>query len=420
MISPLSSPLTIHTLGHQGDGLGEYNDQTIAVPYTLPGEIVEVERLDAKRGRLVKIFHASPERIQPQCPYFTRCGSCHLQHMSSSSYLEFKRQKIIGALIQQGLGHIAVKDPILLAPHSRRRVSLKAIKHNTHVKLGYYQQNSHEVVDIHACPLIVPEISALLEPLKFMLNLFLTPKEKSEIFILKSANGLDVVIKVRDQKKLSLPRLESLLNFAQSQNLAALHLHHGGILEPLVIHRPPYIKFNGVPVRVSALNFLQVSDEMDSLCARLVTEALPNAFNKGVDLFCGRGTLTFPLAQWGPMDGYELDSDSIRALNEAASGSRFCVEGRVRNLFSHPLTSHELEPYTFVCLNPPREGASAQVKNLASSSIGQILMLSCNQASFARDARVLIDAGYQASSIQPIDQFLWSPHIELFSVFKKG
>ncbi len=413
--------LTIEELGHQGDGLATTASGRIAVPFTLPGETVRA-RLpsnDSKTAELLEVMEPSSHRISPVCPHFTICGGCQLQHLDQEMYSHFKRQKILGALAQQELNNILVKDPVFFPSHSRRRVGLKAAKRQGKILLGYYRPASHTIVDVKVCPLVVPEIEALFVPLRSFLVSFLEENEKIEVLMTRGEPGLDVVLKINKKKDLELDQRQVLIEFARTHDLARLSLHQPGYQEVIVSFRDPFVLFDGVRVSIDASSFLQVNKAMDEMLSSCLQEMLPAAFKYAADLFCGRGTLSLPLSRKGPVDSFEMDEGALKALLQAAKNFRRPLSAFSRNLFSSPLRKEELKKYDVVVLNPPRIGAHAQAKELAQSSVLHVFVVSCNSASFARDARVLIEGGYHLNDVTPLDQFSWSPHIEMVAVFKK-
>jgi 23S rRNA (uracil1939-C5)-methyltransferase len=234
-----------------------------------------------------------------------------------------------------------------------------------------------------------------------------------------SESGLDVVLKINKKKDLELSQRQALTEFARAYNLARLSLHQPGYQEIIVCFRDPFVLFDGVRVSIDASSFLQVNKAMDEMLSGCLQAMLPAAFKHAADLFCGRGTLSLPLSSKGPVDSFEMDKSALKALLQAAKGFKRPLSTFSRNLFSFPLRREELEKYDVVVLNPPRIGAHAQAKELAKSIVPYVFMVSCNPASFARDARVLIESGYHLNDVTLLDQFLWSPHIETIAVFKR-
>jgi 23S rRNA (uracil1939-C5)-methyltransferase len=384
-------------------------DKKVFVPFTLPGDIVAddppiiVEEISA--------------RAVPPCPYFGSCGGCQLQHLPLALYHQFKKDQITAPLIVHKVSWGQLTEPIILGAHQRRRVIFKAQRTRNGVMLGYYQRQSHQIVNIDVCPLITAKIEEFIRPLRLLLQSFLNTSQKAEIAVTDTLTGLDVVLKVPDGAPLDLSERENLTKWAGDNNLARLALND----ETIVAFRTPLVEFANVKVEAEANGFLQASAAADQLMAQLLKEHIQGHNLKIADLFSGRGTLTFPLLQLGQVDAYEMDGNALKALEKAArQNSSFKLKIHNRNLFRLPLQTKELDGMQVVVLDPPRVGATAQCKELAHSTVPQIIYLSCNPQSFARDAAILTEGGYLLEKVIPIDQFHWSSHAEIFGLFMKG
>jgi len=353
--------------------------------------------------------------IDPLCPHFEICGGCSLQHLAPVAYAEFKKDLVIDALAQAGLGDIHVDDPLLIPAHNRRRCNLKAEMVQGRVLLGYYESKSHSIVDISCCPLVVPEIEALFNPLRQCLKQILKHKQKVDLFIVHSDAGIDLVLE--GLKSLNFEQTECLVELARVHDLARVSLKNKGDVEPVVTFRTPFITYGNVPVECDGAGFMQASKLSDEILTGLVLKYLPQGVSRAVDLFCGRGTFTLPLSAYVKVDAFELDMPSLSALEKAKNKHCRPITTSIRNLFENPLSPKELERYDFAVINPPRAGAIRQSRNLAQSKIPVIVMVSCDPQTFARDAKILMQGGYNLSPVSPVDQFLWSKHIEVVGVF---
>ncbi|MGN6670660.1 MAG: class I SAM-dependent RNA methyltransferase [Candidatus Nucleicultricaceae bacterium] len=414
----------IDQLGHRGDGLVRSADEIVAVPYTLAGERVQIERTAGTgEAKLLQILNASPGRESPPCPHFTHCGGCHLQHLSSSLYRTFKRDLVISALHGQGLDALSVLDPVVFQSHTRRRAVFKVSKRHNTTRIGFYRRLSHEIIDLETCPLVEPMLEDLIGGLRLFLNTFLRPDTSLDVFATKSDVGLDVLFSFKNKPDLSLSDRECLIQFAADNDLARLSVTHQGrdgrSSDVIVSFRTPIIHFDGVPVLVAAHGFLQASKTMDDFVQDYINTSLSIQGKRVADLFCGRGTLSLPLSSKAMVDAFEMEGDALEALQAAAHKAQRPIRTTLRNLFQDPLKTKELEGYACVSINPPRVGAAKQMKELAHSTVPHVLMMSCNPQSFAKDARILIEGGYTPSPIIPIDQFLWSPPVEMIAIFSK-
>lgn len=358
---------------------------------------------------------SSASSYSPPCPHFGVCGGCALQHLSPPDYGAYKQQKILQFFERQkiSLDHILFNPIEIVPPQTRRRVVLKAYKENKSVHVGFYQRESHKIVDIQCCLVVVPEIEQLISPLREMLVSLLPLRSRAEIFVTKCEQGLDVALKRAHSSLLTLEQRETGAQFALTQKLARLSIDG----EPLYRVASPTVSFAGFAVDITPDSFLQASLASDEWLAQKVCNAIPPETRKIADLFCGRGTLTLPLTKEGTVHGYEMDQKALEALQKTVTNYRLPVTLHHRHLFREPLTLPELALFDVIILNPPREGALAQVKHLAQAQAKRIVMVSCNLQSCARDTKVLIDRHYELKELYPLDQFLWSNHVEVVAVF---
>lgn len=404
----MTEVVEIVRLGHAGDGAtadGRF------VPLTVPGDVVRVRR-NGDRAELEEIVSPGPARIAPACRHFGRCGGCALQMMKHTDYLAWKRELVIAALNQRGFTDPPVEAIRPVASQSRRRAMLKCKKTGNQLLLGFYEANSHRLVDISECPVLVPEITALLAPLKHALARLLNPGEQTELHVTASDTGVDLSLKLARRRDPDL-----LMEFSRlAAELSLARLCWNG--EPVVVNAAPALRIGRFSIPLPPKAFLQPSKKGEQLLQNLVSEAAGDA-KRVADLFCGCGTFAFLLAERAQVTAIDSGADQIAAVNAAAREPGARVEGQTRDLFRSPLMSVELERFDCVVLDPPRPGATAQVRNLAQSRVPSVLYVSCNPASFARDARMLCDGGYRLIRVVPVDQFLWSPHVELFAQFTR-
>lgn len=354
------------------------------------------------------------ESIPELCPLFGKCGGCELQGLSWEEYAHKKGTNIKASFERFDIPTSNIAPPHLLKGPWRRRAILKATATSQGVHIGFYERKSHTVVDMRVCLVLVPEIVAFLPALRALLKGILSTKKSAEIAVLHTAMGLDVAITSKDLPTLSLNLIQKLTDFAGTWKLARLHF--GG--ELVVQHHAPQVCFSNTWVDASASGFLQASDQADRYLTQSLLEVLPETCDKAFDLFCGRGLFSFALAtRTRSVHSYDNDEAALAALTRATRrvpGSP--IKAHTRHLFNDPLSQKELMGAQVVVLDPPRVGALAQCRVLADSKVPLLVYVSCNPETFARDARVLQDT-YQLRLVQPLDQFLWSPHIELMAVF---
>ncbi len=409
--------VTIASLGHLGDGVAETDAGQLFVPFTLAGERARVRTLGEGRAELLKILEPSPERVAASCKHFGICGGCSLQHMRASAYAEWKRLQVMAALKARGID-CDVEPLVAAAPHSRRRATLAATRTKKGVTIGYYMRASHTIMAAQECPLVVPEIESALEGLAQLVEPGLSRKGRASLSVTLTEAGLDVAVSGGKEAP-DGPLRSELAKRAAAANFARL-TWDGDILAE---RRTPIVTFSGLRVAPPPGAFLQATAEGEAELVRLVLEGVGDA-KRVVDLFAGCGTFTAALAKRATTLAVEGEGKSLAALDRAlrqqgpALGLK-PVALVTRDLFRRPLHSSELLKNDAVVFDPPRAGAAAQAEMLAKSNVPLLVGVSCNPATFARDARTLIDGGYRLTRVTPVDQFLWSPHIELVGIFRK-
>jgi 23S rRNA (uracil1939-C5)-methyltransferase len=395
-------------LGHAGDGV---TGDGLFVPGTVPGDIVRVYR-EGERGRLVELIERGPARIAAPCRHFGTCGGCALQHVSHASYLAFKRDLILTALKQRGFADVGVDEIRAVPPGTRRRANFKAQRRGEAVALGFYEAGSRVLVDLEECPILALELARLMPRLRTQLENILRTNETVELLATATDSGIDLTLSLRRKREPGILMALSLL--ASTLKLARLSWNG----EDVAVAEQPALRVGRFTVNLPPGAFLQPTKEGERLLQQLVVEAAAGA-RQVADLFCGCGTLALALAETHAVHAVDSIAPQVEALLAAGRAGRARVTGETRDLFRRPLLAPELDRFDAVVLDPPRPGAAAQAKALAASRVPKVLYVSCNAASFARDARLLVDGGYRLLQVTPIDQFLWSPHVELFARFSR-
>jgi len=410
--------LTIDHVGHHGDGVAQADGQTVYVPYTLAGEVVEAMAVPGHhpdRRRLVHVDTASPERTLPFCPHFGVCGGCAIQHWQPAPYRAWKRQLVVDTL-----HHAGIECPVdeLVDAHGagRRRIVVHARKGSHDVlKVGFTAAGSHDIVPIDHCPILDPGLDGALDA-AWALTEVLEPVSKPlDIQITAAQNGLDVDI--RGSGPLPAALIATLSRVAEQHRLARL-TRHG---ELVLMRTPPVIGIGTAQVSLPPGSFLQATVAGEEALAALVVR-----HGKGckhiADLFCGVGPFALRLAAKARIAAFDSDATAVGALQKAAMATAGLkpIKAEARDLFRRPLVPQELRDYDGVVFDPPRQGAQAQTRpNLPPAKIPVVVAVSCNVATFARDARILIDGGYRIEGVTPVDQFRHTPHVELVARFKR-
>lgn len=405
--------LVIEALGSRGDGIAQGNDGPIYIPFTLPGECVSAN-VEGERGELLEILEASEFRQEPVCTHFTKCGGCSLQHLEPSSYLEWKLEQVRQAFLSRGLD--VPVDPVISAQTgARRRAVLSARRTRKTVLLGFSMRLTHQIIDMQECPVLRSRIVEVLPGLRDMLRILLTRKGEARITILDTRNGLD--ISIEGVREVSSPDL--LMQMSEySERLELSRLTING--EVLATRQPPVLEFGEVLTAPAPGAFVQATAEAEKVLVSHVLAACNDA-SRVVDFFSGSGTFTLPLAQSCEVLAVEMDEAALGAIDQAVRQAQSLKPVRTlcRDLFREPLVANELEKFDAVVFDPPRAGARAQVEELAQSTVAIVVAVSCNPATLARDIRTLIDGGYQLKQVTPVDQFLFTEHIEVVAVLER-
>lgn len=416
--------LMIESVGARGDGIASDDNGPVYVPYTVPGDRVRV-RLGGKRGEgraaeLLEVLSPGPGRTKPVCRHFGRCGGCALQHLADEPYADWNREQVTTALHRRGFMHVDVRPVVRTPPGGRRRADVALLlRRDGRAVVGYHERASHHVIDVTECPVLDPALVALLEPLRALSAEVLRPGKRASAVATVTDAGVDLLLD--PGRALDLAAREALAAFAEETDLARLSARDtdAGFIDPVARRRPAIHRFAGVAVEPPPGGFLQASPAAEAALSTVAVETMAGAA-RILDLFSGCGTFTFPLADKAAVHAVDGDKDLIAALQSAADKAmRNTVTTEVRDLFRRPYLADELNRFDAVLFDPPRAGAKTQAAQLAASAVPVVVGVSCNPATFARDARLLADGGYRLTDVTPIDQFLWSPHVELVGIFRR-
>ena len=401
----------IESLGAQGDGVAEGG--ALYVPYTLPGERVRVVR-HGVRARVEAVLAPSPERVQPVCPHFGTCGGCVLQHASERFTALWKRDMIAVALGARGITEVAIRPTVTSAPETRRRITVAARRTRKGVLIGFHAPAATDIVPIQTCAVAEPSLIAALPRLEEVAGLAASRKGEVRLTLTLTNGGIDVA--VTGAKVIDGPAQALLAGVAARAGIARL----GWNGEAVATMRVPEVTMGRARVVPPPGGFLQPTRDGEAALVEAVGEALGNA-GRVADLFAGSGTFTLPLAEQAEVHAVEGEEDALAALDAAwrATPGLKRVRCERRDLTHRPLLPDELKGVEAVVVDPPRAGARAQAEQLARGEVPRIAAVSCNPATFARDARTLIDGGYRLDWVQPVDQFRWSAHVELVAAFRR-
>jgi len=411
--------ITIQKLGAQGDGIAHGADGPIYVPFTLPGETVAIARVKSQ-GTLMSIASASPDRQEPHCRHFGpdgvngTCGGCTLQHYADAPYRAFKRQLVIDALRSKGLTP-EVDDIVAAHPGERRRVVFAARKTEKDMLIGFNQAESHHIVAIEECPIASPGIISQLPAIRAVAAALAVNAEAFRISVLETLTGLDLA--VDEVKSLSDKQRRSAIETVLTLRGVGRVSLNG---EVLVEMKKPVVDFSGVQVSPPPGAFTQATKPAEESMTELVAAHIGKA-KRIADLFAGSGTFSLRLARLGRVHAVESEGKPLAALEHAARNTQGLKPVTIerRDLFRRPLMTQELKVYDAVVFDPPRAGAEFQSKELARSQVKKIVAVSCNPLTLARDLALLTEGGYRITKVTPIDQFLWTSHVEVVVALEK-
>ncbi|MEZ2129342.1 MULTISPECIES: class I SAM-dependent RNA methyltransferase [unclassified Sinorhizobium] len=411
--------VTITRLGAQGDGIANGADGPLYVPFTLPGETVAVARVK-NHGTLMSITSPSADRQEPPCRHFGpdgvngTCGGCTLQHLSDASYRDFKRQLVIDALKFKGLTP-EVAALVTAHPGERQRVVFAARRTEKEMLIGFNQAESHHIVAIAECPMASATIVSKLPAIRAVAAALAVSSEAFRIAVLETPSGLDLAIEgikgLSDRQRRGA--IETVLS---ARGIARVSLNGEILVEPI----KPLIDFGGVQVSPPPGAFVQATKPAEEAMADLVLAHVGKA-KRIADLFAGAGTFSLRLARIGRVHAVEGDDKALAALDQAARKTQGLkpVTVEKRDLFRRPLMAQELKAYDAVVFDPPRAGAEFQCKELARSAVKTIAAISCSPLTLARDLAILVEGGYKIKAVTPIDQFLWTAHVEVVATLER-
>ena len=406
--------VVIERLGSKGDGQVKIDGEWVSVAGALPGEDVRIA-VDGERARLLQVVTPSPDRAIPPCPHFGSCGGCSLQHLADAPYRAFKRSLVINALRARGL-EPPVEETWVTSPGARRRITLAARRTKTGVQLGFHSRRSHDIVDIKACPVASPDIVRKLSALKELAGPLAPLKGEMDMLVTAVPNGLD--LHITGVATFAAPHD---IMMAGAKALAAGFTRVSIGHDVPLVQAAPEIQVGRAFLRPAPGGFLQANAEAETFMASLVRQHMKFALEVA-DLFSGCGTFALRLAEESRVHAAEGDADAIEALEASARAAPGLkpVTAEVRDLFRDPVPSVALAKFQGVVLNPPRAGAAKQVAEIAYSGVRRVAYVSCDPGTLARDLRVLVDAGYRIVLVQPVDQFLWSAHVETVALLERG
>ncbi len=416
--SPFAArPVRIGRLGLRGEGIAQTPDGPLYVSYALPGELVSVY-VEGERGALEQVIEPSVDRIAPFCVHYAQCGGCAVQALAEPAYLAWKTGLVEAALANAG---IETKVAPIIDAHGegRRRAAFHARVQadalgRYSVVTGFMRARSHDIVQIDNCPILAPALQNAPAVAHAIARAMAGLGKPLDIWVTALDDGLDVDVHGSGEPPEEMRR--ALVDLAGRLELVRLSIHG----TTLIVTRPPRLTIGPALVEPPPGAFLQATRAGEEALAALVLERIGKA-RRVADLYAGVGTFTHPLAQRAQVHAVEYAQASVDALQRAANltpGAK-SVTSQARDLARRPLDADELAEFDAVVFDPPRAGAEAQARELAKSKVPRVIAVSCNVQTFARDARILLDGGFELDGVAPVDQFRHSPHVELVAAFSR-
>lgn len=422
--SPPVVDLVPATMGAQGDAVADFAGRRVFVPFALPGERVRATLRAKSADELIaadlEVLAPAPDRVAPPCRHFGVCGGCKLQHWADASYRTWKVELVRQALRHHSLDLPTKLEAVFVPAGNRRRAEFAAMKRDGVVTLGFQEARGHRIVDQQECPILAPGLAHIVAPLRAALGELLSEGQAIDVLATATDSGLDLAI-AADRAPTERQRL-ALARFAEAAGIARITWRgKRGEAEPIVQLRTPQLAMGGVVVDLPSPAFLQPSAAGEAALRQALLALLVKP-KRIAELYAGNGTFTFDLAKLGQVHAVEGSKSSLQALELAARRAQLShrITAETRDLERAPLTLAELKPFDTVVFDPPRAGAKAQSEILARSAVRQVVGISCNPATFARDARTLADGGYVLSALTVVDQFIWSPHVEIVAAFRRS
>ncbi len=413
--------LTIDDLGAQGDGIAHHGGQTVFVAGALPHERVRVRLAEngsgQQRAAIEAILEPNGTRIKPPCHHYPHCGGCRLQHMKGAAVTAWKVEQLKHALEAAAFTDIPFYPAVVTATGTRRRARLAAEHAPQGIILGFNAWRSHELIDLKECTVLLPDLTAFVQKLRDALPSWLPQGQSCDVQITALPEGFDVVL--IGGPPLGLDQRQELAILAENLNIAQLSWRKWdrSPVEPIAHRQPLFVTYGKTPVPFPPGSFLQATVSGENALIGFTRDAIGDSA-KIMDLFCGLGGFGLSMPKAKKVNFSDLDGAALDSLRRVVKQNpNWHVEQR--NLISDPFKADELGAFDAVIFDPPRGGAKALTMQLANSTVPTIVAISCDPSTFARDARILTQGGYALKALLPVDQFLWSTHLELAAWFEK-
>ena len=417
--------LFIDKLDKSGVGISlMQNENVCLVPYTLPGERVKANIINKFKSKMycsnLEILENSSERSNNTCEHFSKCGGCLLQHWQYENYKQWKFNLIRQPLLKL-TPDIKTLDMISAENYSRRRAKFFLRQDNNSCKLGFKKYKSETLININNCIIIDPEIMAFMSELKNAFNKIFLTNEILIFHVNKLDYGLDILIQTN--KSLRINDLINIFKNFKSKIISIYYQQNNQNPELILFYNKNKLSFgkDNVYGLIPPAGFFQATKLAENELIKNILNEIQNKNEYVLDLYSGSGTFTLPLLKNG-YNVYAIDNNksSIESLIKSSKEQNLFnnFKYNISNLTKEKIETHFFQNFDMVILDPPRAGAIIQVTSLGKSKVKKIIYISCNIQTFLRDSKILLSYGYKIKYILPIDQFLYTSHLEIFSVFE--
>jgi 23S rRNA (uracil1939-C5)-methyltransferase len=427
---------TVEDLSHEARGVAHHEGKAVFIEDALPGERVEWSRRKRGKtfdeGKLERVLEASPDRVTPRCAHHGVCGGCALQHLAPVKQIEFKQRQLIEALTR--IGHVTPGE--LLPPlqanvwnyRRRARLAAKWVAKKQRVVVGFRERATPYIADIQRCEVLSEPVDALVMPLSELLTGLSIRDRVPQVEVAVAENALALVIRVL------LPLTDADMTRIREFGLkyqAQMYLQPGGYDTIAPIDGSPVeltysLPEFGVQLAFQPNDFVQINDELNRrMVSRAVELLAPTSEDEVLDLFCGLGNFSLPLARHARrVTGVEGEASLVaRARANAARNGLANAEFFTTNLMDDkPLRdAWTARRYDKVLIDPPRAGAKEALPVIAASGARRLVYISCHTGSLARDAGTLVnDYGFELRAAGVMDMFPHTTHVESMAVFERA
>ncbi|MBJ7223654.1 MULTISPECIES: 23S rRNA (uracil(1939)-C(5))-methyltransferase RlmD [unclassified Brenneria] len=417
--------VTADSLDPFGQGVARHQGKTIFVGGVLPGERADVQLTEEKRqfahAKLIRLLTRSPQRVEPRCPHFNVCGGCQQQHADSALQQQSKASALVRLMARETGAASSPVAPIAGPSYAYRRRARLALYYQAkqqRLLMGYRQAGSHDLVDVRACPILRPELEKLLTPLRDCLSRLQAVKRLGHVELVQADNGPLLVLRHLDP--LSQSDCQALGDFAQRQGVSVYLAPEAGALTCLSGEEPVY-HVAGLTLAFSPRDFIQVNDAVNQ---QMVSQALiwldVQPQDRILDLFCGMGNFTLPLAQRAAsVVGVEgvmalVEKGRENARRNSLANVTFFHQNLEDDVAAQPWAAQGFDK---ILLDPARAGAAGVMTQIVKLAPQRVVYVSCNPATLARDSKILLAAGYRLANVTMLDMFPHTGHLESMALF---